>query len=178
MKFALTLLGMVAAVKDDGLEALDADLDLDLEWDEDVVAVVTGVPDAEALAALTEAQRWEGYTYCVLEDACGEIDEWTAAVEAACEAGSEACGTLVDFFAEVEEIEEAYGSESDYGSDSGDDGTSSGGCSGDDGTTSGDDGSSSGDDDWSCDTECEAEIAEFCAEYPDECEEAEEELAQ
>ena len=168
MKFALTLLGMVAAVKEDGLEAVDADLDLDLDWDEDVVAVVTGIPDAEALAALTEAQRWEGYTYCVLEeDACGDLDEWAAAVEAACEAGSEACGTLVDFFAEVEEIEEAYGSESD----SGDDGTSSGGCSGDDG-------SSSGDDDWSCDTECEAEIAEFCAEYPDECEEAEEELAQ
>ena len=126
MKFALTLLGMVAAVKEDGLDAVDAELDLDLEWDEDVVAVVTGIPDAEALAALTEEQRWEGYTYCVLEeDACGDLGEWQAAVEDACLAGSDACGTLVDFFTEVEtmeaEIEEAYGSESSDGDDSGDD---------------------------------------------------------
>ena len=122
MKFALTLLGMVAAVKDDGLDEYDADLDLDIEWDEDVVAVVTGIPDAEALAALSEAQRWEGYAYCSLEeDACGDLDEWHQAVEDACLAGSDACGTLVKFFEDVEAVEEAYGSESSDGDDSGDD---------------------------------------------------------
>ena len=98
MKFALTLLGMAAAIKDDDYQH-EAGVELDLGWDEDVLAVVTGAPDVEALAALTEDQKWEGLLYCTInEDACGDMGEWEAAVEAACEAGSEACGPVVEFF--------------------------------------------------------------------------------
>jgi hypothetical protein len=109
MKFALALLGMAAAIKDDDM-AHEADLVLDLEWDEDVVAVVTEAPDVEALAALSEEQRWEGYLYCTLNnDACGDLGDWETAVAEACEAGSEACIPVVEFFEEVAEIEAAYG---------------------------------------------------------------------
>ena len=99
MKFALTLIGMAAAIKQEGLDAWDGDLDFDFEVDPAVAAVVGGEPDIDALAALTEEQRWMGFMYCTLdEDACGDMGDWEAALEAACEAGAEGCATVTEFF--------------------------------------------------------------------------------
>ena len=127
MKFALTLLGMAAAVKEEGgaLDAWDGDLDLELEWDTAVTDVVGGEPDIDALAGLTEDQRWEGFLYCTLEEgACADMGDWEAALEAACEAGAEGCATVAEFFEEVGEIDDDWSddwSEGDWSDDDSDD---------------------------------------------------------
>ena len=61
----------------------------------------------EALAALTDEQRWDIVTYCLIEEAsCADLPEWEAAIEEACgrDDAPAACAIVAEFFEEVEKI--------------------------------------------------------------------------
>ena len=61
----------------------------------------------KALAALSDEQRWDIVTYCLIEEAsCADLPEWGAAIEEACggDDAPAACAIVAEFFEEVEKI--------------------------------------------------------------------------
>ena len=108
MKFTLALLTQAIAIKDEGLQ-LPAQIDL-YGLDDATLALATNSPSAEsieALADLTDEQRWDIVLYCTIEeDACADSEEWDAAYEDACggDGVPEACTVVAEFFEDVETI--------------------------------------------------------------------------
>ena len=77
--------------------------------DDDLIAIATSSPTAESvkvLAALTDEQRWDIVTYCLIEEACADLPEWEVAIEEACggDDAPEACATVAEFLEEVKKI--------------------------------------------------------------------------
>ena len=83
MKYTVALFNLAIAVRDDGLQlpALTGMSGLD----DVTLGIATSSPTAEsveALAALTDEQRWDIVTYCLIEEAsCADLPEWEAAIE-------------------------------------------------------------------------------------------------
>ena len=108
MKYTVALFNLAIAVRDDRLQlpALTGMIGLD----DLKLSIATSSPTAEsveALAALTDEQRWDIVTYCLIEEAsCADLPEWETAIEEACggDDAPAACAIVAEFFEEVEKI--------------------------------------------------------------------------